>query len=185
MHGTDAQRSGTLLENWLRSYPASIDATVLYSAVLRKQKRYAEAEKLLSRNFQQWKENAGIIMEMALVKIGLMQHEEAARLLTPVLAGGQRHGERYQYLSDALLDMENLKESEDYFAKAMALQPNPYSYFRRARRYALLGETDKAFSYLDEAVAKGLRSKQQFEDDADLQVLKSDNRWKALMEKLK
>ena len=125
------------------------------------------------------------IMETALVKLGLKKDKEASSLLEPILASGNHQRERYKYLSNALLDMKLFDTSDEYFSKAMAIQSNRFEYHRRARAYALINEKDKAFQNIDKAIELGQTSKKEFETDADLANLRTDTRWKTLMEKLK
>lgn len=178
-------RSHRALEAWLRVYPGSFDAAVLFGSLLRKQKRYTEAETVVTSALRTWPGNATLLLEAALVRLGLNDAQRATALLSPVLQSGERQRERYLYLSNALLDMGKWEESEAYFAKASALFTNQYEQFRRAKKYALMGEKSKAFEYLNRAVALGHTSKPEYERDADLQSLKTDARWKALVEKLK
>ena len=70
---TDTENSAGLLKQWLSLYPNSLDATVIYSSVLRKQKHYSAAEQLLEKIPAGWNENASIIMEKALVKFAVDQ----------------------------------------------------------------------------------------------------------------
>lgn len=185
LHNNDIEQSYLLLKQWIGLYPNSLDGIILYSSFLRKQGHFSEAEKLLLSNSIKWNVNTGFIMETALVKLGLKKSDEAAALLVPILIDGEQQRERYKYLSNALLDMKMYKESDFYFEKAMTINANWFEYHRRARRYALIGEKDKAFYNLDKAVQLGQTSKQEFENDEELKALKPDERWKMLTEKLK
>ncbi|MBC7947543.1 MAG: PD40 domain-containing protein [Chitinophagaceae bacterium] len=185
LYKNDVDRSGALLKEWVASYPNSLDATILYSSALRKLGRSAEAEQLLATNAHQWKDNIGFSMETALVKLGLGKNDEADILLTPILANADQRRERFKYLSNALLDMKRFKESDEYFEKAMAINANRFEFQRRARRYALIGEKDRAFQSLNQAVRLGATSRKEFETDADLVALRDDERWKAFLDLLK
>lgn len=184
LYKNDIKTAANGLKKWLELYPGSLDATVIYSSVLRKQKQYAEAETLLKNIPSQWHNKASIVMEMALVKSGLTKEEEAASILAPLLGEGEMLGQRYIYLSNALLDMGKFVESETYFEKAMAIHRNKYEYQRRARRFALIGEKDKALEHVNKAIASGLTARQEFENDPDLASLKSDHRFQALLNNL-
>lgn len=185
LYKKDTERSSGLLREWNTKYPDDLGATLLFNASLRKAHRYEEADQLLRSRNAQWSKNPVFIMEMALVKFGLKKDAEASTLLEPVLTPGNLQRERYKYLSNALLDMKMYGASDDYFAKAMAIQSNRFEYHRRARAYALIHEKDKAFENVYKAVELGQTSKEEFESDEDLANLKTDARWKALMEKLK
>lgn len=185
LHQKDAQRTGALLNEWLRLYPNSLDAVVLYSSVLRKQNRYREARQLLDAQATQWQENPSILLERALALIGLDKTDEASNALAPLLVPGDQLRERYLTLSNALLDMGKLPESDGYFEKAMALGAGSFPYYQRAGALARIGENDRAFAALNKAVElKGYTSRKAYESDPSLASLKTDARWKPLMDKL-
>jgi hypothetical protein len=180
----DTEVASRLLSQWHKRYPHGLDATILYSSILRKQRRFASADSLLNGGRASWKQNSAIAMERALVYLGLGRSAEASNVLAPLLVGDQRR-ERYKYISNALIDMGMIAESDKYFDMAMAIAANMYEYQRRARKFALAGEKGKAFENLKKAVELGMNSKRDFESDKDLDTLKSDDRWAKMMEQLK
>lgn len=184
LYKNDVEGAAVSLKKWHSLYPNSLDATVIYSSNLRKQKRYAEAEQLLANKAGQWDKNANIIMEKALSKFGLNKEEEAVKLLSPLMKG-EAQTERYKYISNALLEMGKFKASDDYFQNAMAINANGYEYLRRASKFISINEKDRAFETLNKALAFDYLTKNDFENDAGLAPLKSDARWKLLVEKLK
>lgn len=186
LYQNDVETTAPALKKWLALYPQNLDATVLYSSTLRKQQQYTAAEQLLNTVATQWKNNPNILMERALVQFGLNKTEEAAKLLSPLLVEGDQLRERYLYLSIALLDMAKIQPSEAYFAKAMAIHPSSYPYFNRACTLARMGEKDRAFDALNQAVSYGsLVMKTDYQNVADLKALEADARWKLLMARLK
>ncbi len=50
--------------------------------------------------------------------------------------------------------------------------------------HSRLGHSDKAFEWLDKAVAAGLNQPSQFNSDTDLAQLRNDPRWPALMQRV-
>ncbi len=50
--------------------------------------------------------------------------------------------------------------------------------------YALKGNASDAFKALDSAIAMGVREKEQFTEDPDLKGLKSDERWRPMLESI-
>jgi Tol biopolymer transport system component len=185
LYKSDIETSTALLNQWISSHSDHLDAIVIYSSILRKQRRYSEAERLLINNTPNWKDKISIKMETALVKFGIDRDDEAVKLLSPILVDGDQLRERYIYLSTALLDMGKLKISDEYFEKAMAIFPSSFPYYNRAGVLARVGEKDKAFDALNKAVAHGgYTARKDYETDPNLQSLKSDPRWKKLLEKL-
>ncbi|MGZ8541075.1 MAG: TPR end-of-group domain-containing protein, partial [Chitinophagaceae bacterium] len=181
----DPGSSAVLLKQWLALYPNSLDATVIYSSVLRKQKHYSVAAQLLAKIPDMWYENASIVMEKALIKFAVNQDNEAHQLLAPALTEGSQLRGRYLYLSNSLFDMGRFKPSDEYFEKAMSLHSHGVFWYNRACGYSQLGQKDKAFEALDKAVNLGYNERKNYETDPDLVPLKSDARWNGLMDKLK
>jgi len=184
LYKNDTESAGTKLSQWLTSNPGSLNATVTYSSILRKSKEYLSAEKLLTTSLMQWNNNTSIIMEMSLVKFAVNKDDEAIELIRPILEGDQLR-ERYLYLSRSLLDMGMFTRSDDYFEKAMTISPASYPYFNRGCSYARIGEKTRAFEALNKAVVLGHTTKKEYEDNPALKSLKSDSRWRVLMEKMK
>jgi len=58
-------------------------------------------------------------------------------------------------------------------------------YYNLACSYALANKADGAFKFLDKALSLGYNSKQQYENDTDLALIRGDNRWKGMTSKLK
>ena len=177
-----------LLEEWLVLHPDHLDAIITNSATLRRLKRFQEAEALLegpSIAANGWGNKAGVVMEHALAKLGLGKDEEANILLRPLLTVGDQQFNRYKYLAGALLEMGKFEMSDDFFEKAMAIRSNYFEYYRRACAYALAGAKDRAFDNLNKAVELGYTSRQEFEQDEELEPLRPDARWQQLIANLK
>lgn len=177
-------QSVPLLKQWLEANPNNLDAVIAYSSMLRKMKNFDELDRLLNQNASLWNKNESFIMEMALLKYGTNRQAEAIKLLEPVLKQSDRLRDKYIYLSDALFDMELYAPSNDYFAKGMTINPWHRGYFQRGCAYARIGDKDKAFENLRQAAALGFTFKGEFETNPDLQLLKTDQRWPKLMQKL-
>lgn len=180
---TDGLSSG--LKEWLSKHPNSLDAVIMYSAALRRQKKYAEAETLLESVNSAFKNSPATVLEKSLVKTALNQGDAADTLLQTILQPGPRQAERMEYLSNALLDMGMFEASERYFDQCMQLQPNPYQYLRRARKYATIGKNDKALNYAGKAAEYGIYSISDYENDSELKTLKDHPGWNKLLNKLK
>lgn len=180
----DFTSASLLLAQWQQLHH-HVDATIIYSSVLRKQRRYAEAEQLLQKNESTWKTVAGFIIEMSLVKFGLNKDEEAHALVTPLLTTGPQLINRLNYLAGELFAMQIFDLSDSYFEKSYTLNPNNTAHYNRACAYALIGNNDKAFGLLHTAIEKGFKTKTDYESDTSLASLMQDARWNELLIKLK
>jgi hypothetical protein len=183
IHSGDSTRLDQSLKQWLQTHPESLDAVVLYSSVLRNQKRFSEAEQLTATISAS--NNESLIIETALVKFGLNKDKDAEQLLAPVLSGSADMRQRYLELSTALFEMHKFDSSDEYFGKAMAIEANGLQYYNRACDYAHLGETVRVFENLNKAADLGYNSRQQYKDDPDLAGVRQDKRYRTLMQKLK
>lgn len=181
----DVNGSADLLERWLHLYPNSLDAVDIYSSILRRQKRYSEAELLLTNPIAEGNGNAEIMIERALVKFGLHDSDGARNLLSPLLEQKMDLRNKFSYLSDELFSMAEYLLSDEYFEQAMAIRSNATAVYNRACAYALINDKTKAFELLNKAIANGLNTRSAFESDPDLTSLQSDERWKLLIKKLK
>jgi tetratricopeptide (TPR) repeat protein len=149
------------------------------------QRRYDEAQNLFSDLPAAHDNNSKIILEKILVHYGVNENTKAEALFAPLLTDKPELRNRYTFLADELFKMTNYTLSDEYFEKAIAIRSNKTAHYNRACAYALIGNKDKSFELLNIAIEKGYDSKTDFENDADLASLKSDARWKQLVEKLK
>lgn len=180
----DVTASSTLLNQWLQRYPGHLDAMVLYSSLLRRQKQHAEAAKLFTPFREEWSPNNTLLMETALIQFGLDKKAEAKELLGPVLAEMDTR-RKYMYLADELFAMELYELSDEYFEQAQILQPHAVSLYNRGRTYASIKEKSRAFAWLTRAIDGGFHSRKDFEEDQALVALKEDVRWTELQSRLK
>ena len=96
--------------------------------------------------------------------------------------GGQRYfNEGYRLLQKKKFDdaISQFRKSEKYESWAAS------SNYNIACAWALQDEKEKAFEHLDRAVSLGFVDLEHFTDDADLQSLRSDDRYTRLIENLK
>ena len=186
LYRNDVEAASGLLKKWLTLYPNNLDATIIYSSILLKRRKYPDAQQLLAKHSSLWNNNVSFIMQMSLAEYGLERDNEAEKILAPVLVDKDQLRERYIYLSNSLLEMGKLKLSDEYFDKAMDIFSSSFPYFHRARALAKMGEKERAFLALGKAVEYGgINSRKEFEADPDFQSLHGDTKWKLLMQKLK
>jgi len=80
---------------------------------------------------------------------------------------------------------KNYAEALELYEKAFATGEFYYTdLYNAACASVLVSDPDKAFAYLEKAVAAGLVEKQWLEQDEDLKDLRQDKRWEALMASL-
>lgn len=93
---------------------------------------------------------------------------------------------------DALVREAEAKLAAKQWAEAVALYEKAFAtgefsldaYYNAACASALLGKKDDAFAYLGKAIDAGLLEKESLEEDKDLESLRTDERWKGLLDAL-
>lgn len=123
-------------------------------------------------------------MEQALLLFAAGRDEEASGLLEKLVEQGDQAMRRSLDLANSLFEMKKFEPSDRYFERAMAIHPNAVAWYNRACGYTHIGQKDRAFLALDNAVSLGYKKKSDYEADPDLVPLQSDRRWKTLVEKL-
>lgn len=108
----------------------------------------------------------------------------------PSNAGWQSEHSRSYFKMGTLLKNRGEKEAaEEFFGKCAESYAAHGSviddFCNAACCYALLGEADQAFHWLDKAADMGLHEDKWLDSDPDLASLKSDPRWKPLLQRVK
>lgn len=179
-----SDKAVTLLDQWIKKYPATKDAKVVYSSLLRMQKNYTGAAKLFPGNPFQYKDNSKITVELALVKLGLKDDAGADRLIANLNLDEGQQSFYLSYITSELFKMGEYSKSDVFFEKEYVMNPSIVAHYNRACGYAQIGLKDKAFALLNTAIDKGFNTKTDYENDPDLASLKTDRQWATLMQKL-
>jgi tetratricopeptide (TPR) repeat protein len=86
-------------------------------------------------------------------------------------------------LGDGHYQKKAFREAADAYAKAAEISVDARSPFNAACGYALAGDADKAFAWLEKAAATAAYTPAAIEADGDLASLRKDPRWAPLLEK--
>jgi tetratricopeptide (TPR) repeat protein len=177
-------RAADLTKQWLESHPEDADGLRAYSYSLKMAGRYAEAEAVFRKLLAAEQNDAGLLADMALVMYGLNRSEEAEKFMAQAMQKGSLNWYQYIGLARLLYNFKNYSASAKYYELAVALEPNAVDIYNMACSYALANEKEKAFESLFKSLEKGFTSKQQIENDTDLESLRTDTRFKLLLDKL-
>lgn len=181
----DYQKIVRLMRDWFRENPDSKDAAAyrLLGNSLMRIREYAEAEQVYKKSLE-LADDRGTKLNMVIISHALEKQDEAARYLREYEEGKTPEGFTYGYIARQLMPFKKYDILIPYFQRAIELGPHPSDYYNLAICYAQKGEADKAFQNLSNAVEKGFNYKNQYENDENLNVLKSDDRWAELQSKL-
>jgi hypothetical protein len=179
----DVDRAADQLDQLLSSGP-HLDATLIYSSLLRSQKKYQEAEQLVANIPSSWKNRTAVNIELALTKFGVKKQNEGREILDTLLIPEDQQWPKYNYLSNELFALGEFALSDEYLDNVIAIGPNPVMYYKRACGYAKIGEKQRAYDVLNKAVDLGYNSKQQYLEDPDLAFLRGDKQWQVILSRL-
>jgi tetratricopeptide (TPR) repeat protein len=124
-------------------------------------------------------------MEMMLNLYVLNKNEEAENYIASIISSGVQERLLYARLGQELLAMNKNKMSIMYFEKALAMQQDGGNLYNLACAYAKGDQKNKALETLEKCVNTGYGSRQQIENDPDLNSIKSDERFTMIIEKMK
>jgi tetratricopeptide (TPR) repeat protein len=185
MDSNNNEKAVGLLKKWIAAYPKDMGALVHYTTALRKNKQYKEAEVVLKNSLPEWPGNVFLQMEMMLNLFVLNKNEEAENYIASIISSGVQERLLYARLGQELLAMNKNKMSIMYFEKALAMQQDGGNLYNLACAYAKDNQKNKALETLEKCVNTGYGSRQQIENDPDLNSIKSDERFTMIIEKMK
>ncbi|MDH3216657.1 MAG: protein kinase [Candidatus Krumholzibacteria bacterium] len=88
--------------------------------------------------------------------------------------------------SSALIELGEKEKALQWAMRAVALDPDDsYTLYGIVCNYSRLGEIDEAIFYLEKAILAGFAHKEWIDNDSDLDPLRPDPRFQALVKKLK
>lgn len=185
-YGSDVTRTAELLGRWVEVNPDDSEAIRQYARTLVQLQRYDEAGPLYERAYALDPTHPGVLSGLGQMRIGQQRWEEAADLLSRAIASGVQHSMIYGQLGWAQLHLGRNAEAARSYERAFELGIPPgrstrgIAWYNLACAYARLGERDRAFAALEQAVAEGMNDRAAFERDEDLAPLRSDPRFAAL-----
>ena len=113
------------------------------------------------------------------------KYEQAETLLNKVVSNHPEHAKAWFKLGLAQHLQAKYQKAVDSWQKSLSLNyDEAITHYNLAGAYARLGEKDEAFGHLEQAIAAGFGDRKSLENDSDLESLRSDNRWTALIAEL-
>jgi adenylate cyclase len=180
-------------EEAIRLNPASFDAHYLYARhwfqsgeFERAVPLYEAAVKLRPDDYQ-----ALCMLVGALLKLGRVeQHAEVARramqAIDRQLAIDPQDGRALQLGTTNAATLGLRDRARDLAERALKARPGAFSsYYNVACAYSILGDVDDAFALLDRAVQHGRGNLEWIEHDPDLDNLRSDPRFDAILDRIR
>jgi tetratricopeptide (TPR) repeat protein len=107
--------------------------------------------------------------------------QSAIKAFASIVQHEPENGPAWFGLGRAYHGAANYASAIDAFQHAVDIGHNPIAMYDLACCYALAKDKEKAFEWLDRAVQSGFDQSQQIRSDADLESLRADPRFKALV----
>ncbi len=179
------EEASGMMNRWVFDHPNDKGALIDYCTVLRNNNQYADAEIILKNKLAEWPDDINLQAELMLDMLAQNKNEEAENFISSSVPGVAQKRSIYAKLALHYLMTSKNEESAAYYEKALAIKPEGSDFYRLAYAYARDNKTAKAIDALEKAVSYGYGSKQQLENDPGLQLLRSENRFKQLLDKMK
>ena len=184
-NGGDTEKAASLLKAWTTDHPEDARALSQYGGTLVRLKQYDEAEQVLKKSISTDPNNTHAQTDLIVALYAKDRNEEAERRLADLAAANKLNRDSYANIGYWLFVLNKHKEGVKYFQKAVETgDALSFDYYNLGCGYAILGEKDRAFGLLEKAVSMGYNSKDQYVNDPDLNSLRSDKRYEALLTKL-
>ncbi len=184
-YAMDANRKSDTLKYLITIYPMDAGLFREYGKVLGVKKQYNESEGAYQKAISLDSLNSNYLFELLQLLYEQNKVTEAEGYISGLISSGGKSRDFYSGLGAELISLKKYEISILVFEKANEMQPNGEDYYNTACAFSKLNKKDKAIESLKKAIENGFNSKQQFENDPDLEPLKSDVRWNGLLEKLK
>ena len=189
-YGNEPQRTAELLSDWIKQNPNDVAAFIQYGRVLTQLRRFDDAAAAFEKALALGASEPGIFSGLAQVKYNQKQYEQAIPLFTRAIDGGMRNSFIYGQLASAQLHSGRNDEAIKSYEKAFAAGIPPgantrgVAYFNLACGFTRLGQKDKAFEALANAVTEGFTNRDAYETDEDLKPLREETRFQELLKRL-
>lgn len=184
LYGHDDAKAASLLKTWTDTHPTDGPAMVQYGSVLKNLARKTEAEEVLKKAIALQPDNGNAKANLIAVYYALGKDDDARKLDAVMAKAGQATRNTYASIGYSLFVLNRHREGVQYFEKIPPADRLSWDYYNLGCGYARLNQKDKAYNALNQAVAMGNTSKQQYENDDDLNSLRSDQEYRELMSKL-
>lgn len=107
---------------------------------------------------------------------------EAAKAFEAITKSEPTNGRAWYQLGLARHSMGEYASAIEAYMKSPAVKSNPFAMYNVACSYSRMKDNDKGFEWLNKAIAAGFPSLNSLQTDEDLANLRSDTRFKDVME---
>lgn len=190
LYANDPARAVELLGPWIERHPGDVTALREYARSLAALQRFPESETAYLRAYALDSTDIGVVSGLATFNVGSQRWDVAARYLERAIGLGARSSQLFGQLGFVQLHLGRNAEAAQSYERAFEIGIPPgaatrgVAWYNLACAYARLGRVDDAFAALGRAVDEGMRTRQTYERDTDLDPLRPDPRFAELLARL-
>jgi dienelactone hydrolase len=183
-------RSVPLLESWISSHPDDGEAWMQLGRQRAALQRFPGADSAYQQALRLGVQTPGLYLGLGQLRMGTRQWDQAAEYLTRAIDLGARHSLAYGQLAYTEMHRGRYAEAVTAYERAFEAGIPPgantrgVAYYNLACAHARLGHTDQAFDNLTKAIESGFSNRNTMAQDPDLESLRSDPRFRVLLDRL-
>ena len=181
----DRPRALILLKSLSEEYPRDINTLSFYANTLTQAENFEEALTVYKRILAIDPKHVQSMLAVAAMLYAQNKDEEAKGYVSKAVNAGTVTRNDYAQLGYRLLVANKNKEAAVFYEKAIAIEPRNFDYYNLACAYAKQNDRDNALKALGSSIKAGYGSKQQIESDTDFDLIRSDERFKDLVNSIK
>lgn len=183
-YAMDMNKTVALLNEQIVEHPADASLQLRYASLLKKQKKFSEAESAYKKSVAINPTEHNALFELVDLLYAQNKSTEADEYISKAIAANGMQGRQYSRVGVLLMQIKKYEQAVRCLEKSVELEHRGSDYYNLACAYSLANKTDKAIDALTKAVELGYGSRSQFENDTDLNSLKSDPRFKDILQRV-
>lgn len=174
-----------LLKSLVEEYPDNIAVLKFYANELRQDKKYDSSILVYNKVLQLAPGDLQALTGLAVFAYASDKKQEAESYVTKAENTGKMGRGDYSRMAFFLLVANKNKEAALYFEKAIAISPSSFDSYNLACAYAKMNDVANALKHLDYSLKNGYGSKNQVDADTDFDLIRSHDKFKALVASIK
>ncbi|MBC7901140.1 MAG: tetratricopeptide repeat protein [Saprospiraceae bacterium] len=186
----DPVRSSELLGKYTAANPKDAQGFIHYARMLSQQQKFTEAYAAFETAYKLEPSNPAAQAGMGQIRYSEKRYAEAETHISNAISRGFRNPMLYGQLAYSQLaankNEDAIKSYEAAFQMGIPSGANTrgLAYFNMACAYARLKNTDKTFEMLGKAIDERYLNRESYEKDEDLNSVRTDERFQALLARL-
>ena len=183
-YGGNSAKTAELLGQWLKDHPEDADANSRYGLALINIREYDRAETALKKSIALNPNDKNINANFVRVLHAQNKDSEADAHFAKMVKSDLVDRNVCVTIAIGLFIQANHKKGITYLDRIAEKDRVGVDYYNLACGHAILGDKEKAFAELNKAIQLGYKTRQQYENDPDLNSLRDDDRYQEIVARL-